>query len=134
MGGEAIVRSGTEGRAARGGPQHFTERIYRAHAGLQARISQPVARNRAHAPRAETMLRLHGIQLRLVRGRLAESLQHAQGEAVYLAAAAHRGRAHAGVGPAELPAERSGLQSREPRWLWRRLAVLLQRSGAVLRH
>ena len=72
-----LSEAGPESRAARSGravsPTEFTEHT----PALQAEISRPLAGNRAHAARAEAVLRLHGIQLRVVRQRPGKSLQHA---------------------------------------------------------
>ena len=56
---------------------------------------------------------------------LQEPLQHSRRQTVHLAAPAHRGRPHAGVGAPELPAERPGSQSSLARWLRPGLALLL---------
>ena len=84
---KAARRSRTESRAARSGPRGVAQGIHRAHAGLQAQVSRPLARNRTHAPGAEAVLRLHGIQLRVVRQRPGKSLQHARGQAVHAGSA-----------------------------------------------
>src|SRR5207302_4472523 len=98
---------------------------------LQIEISRSLTGVRAHAARAEAVLRVHGVQLRLVRGRCAKPVQYARGNTLHLAAAADRRRANAGLGPPELPLERPGFQSRLARWLRRRLALLLPRPGVL---
>src|ERR1700675_1982123 len=106
LGRETTCGGRAESCVARSGASGESERVYRAHAGLQAEIPRPLARGGAHPAGAKAVLRVYGIQLRVVRERPRESVQHAAGQAIYLAAAARVGRAIAGLGTAELPHER----------------------------
>src|SRR5439155_27113352 len=121
MGRKTTGGGGTEGCAARSRTRGESSRVYRAHASVQAEVPRSFAGDCAHAAGAKAVLRVHGIQLRVVRERSGKSVQHTAGQAVYLATAAHTGRTIAGVGPAELSHERYRFQSGKPRRIWRGL-------------
>ncbi len=93
-----------------------------------------VAGDREDAADPEAMLRLLEYNYDWFVNDLENPYSTPQGQAVHLAAAAHRGRTDAGVGPPELSHERSRFQGLQPRWLRPGLADLLRRSLAVLRH
>src|SRR5262249_33319453 len=99
-------RSWTEGSAPRSWPSGKPHRIHRAHAFVQIEISRPFTGSRAHAADSKAVLRVHGIQLRMVCERSGKSLQHAAGQAVYVATAASAWRKVARLGTSELPPER----------------------------
>ena len=124
------------GGARRLRPDSWRRVVLGAHLVLLIEVSRPRAGDhQAHATGAEGLLRMHGIQLRLVRRRSRRAVHDAGRQAVFLAGtpARHR-RTHERLGPSELPPERPGLQGQVPRWVWRRLADRLQRPFALLRH
>ena len=136
LGGEAPRGSRSQGGPRRRGPAAIGRPLQRARAPLRARVQG--SRPRGHpqdAAQAEGLLRLHGVQLRLVLQRHRGALHHARGQALQLAgpAADHR-RADQRLGAAELPAERPRLQGRFLRRLWRGLAARVRRPRPLLRH
>ena len=106
LGGEAAGRGGREGRAARRRPRPHRPRTTSEHVpafALPYRNQAP-ERHPQDAARPEGLLRLHGVELRLVPQRRRGALHDRRGQAVLLAGPhAGGGRPHERLGPAELP-------------------------------
>ena len=103
---------------------------------LQAEVPERGPRGHPpHPARAEGLLRLHGVELRLVPQRPRGAVHHGRGEAL-LVAGAHEGGggAHERLGAAELSLLRPRLQGRVLRRLRRGLAARSRRPRALLRH
>src|SRR5580704_14152817 len=129
VGGEAAFGSGIESGAAGSRASSDSGGIYGAYAGVSIEVSRSRPGNCTDAADSEAVLCVHGIQLHVVCERSGESVQHAGGQAVYVAAAARVGRTLAGVGAAELPAERQRFQGGESRWVRCRLADFVRGFG-----
>ena len=92
------------------GDADFTEHVPAYDLTYRNRARDWIRRTR---PRAEGLLRLPRVELRVVRQRSRGALHHARGQAVQLAGPhARRRRPHQRLGPAELPLQRAGLQGK----------------------
>ena len=136
MGGEAAFRGRDQSRAARGGKAAGRRRFQRARAGVRPDLSQSGERlDSPHTADAARLLCLPRVELQVVRQRSRRAVHDARRQAVQLAGThARRRRPHECLGPAVVPLQRAGSARKVVRRLRRRLAALVQRSGAVLRH
>ena len=111
-------------------------RLQGTRGALHPRVPQPRQRSHPSDPEpAEGLLRLHRVQLRLVRQRQRRAVHDAERQAVLVAGAhAHHRRAHQHLGSPELPVQRLRLQGGQHRRPRHRLADCVQGPRVLLRH
>ena len=136
LGRQAAGRGRHQGGAPRSRQEAGRQQLLRAHEPVRSEVPRQGSRDHPpHAPAPEGLLRVHGIQLPLVRERPGGAVHDTGRQALLLAGPhARRRRAHERVGAPELPLQPAGSERQVVRRIRRGLAALLRRPRAVLRH